>query len=103
MNFQVLNAVCSVSNITKVKCEIGDLSCECVTSPMESEAVYLMKVTSNLFQEGASDGKLRHLRDELLSCQELNELEPGNKCESICVKASKDNSFNIVFMTLCKS
>lgn len=60
---------------------MGELQGECVLPPMKSEAVYTSYLTSSLFQEGVSDGKLRHLQDELQSCQELNELEPENKCK----------------------
>ena len=65
----------------RVRCEVGGTVVECNVTPLQDEEVYAAEVTSKLFQEVASDAKLLHLEDELQSCRELNELEPGNKCE----------------------
>ena len=65
----------------EVNCKVRELSCTCSVGPMESEAVFAPKVTSQWFCDAASDAALLCVEDELNSCQELNDLEPGNKCE----------------------
>ena len=69
----------------KVNCNVGTVACACSVGPMESEDVYTTKVTDKSFCDSASDATLLCLEDELKSCQELNELEPGNKCKIMVV------------------
>jgi len=73
LNFTSVNVRCEIGN--------GDVACSCSVGPMESEAVYKSNLTDKSFCDIASNATLLCLEDELKSCQELNDLEPGNKCK----------------------
>jgi len=75
----------------EVVCEFdgGRRQIECLLPAGAEESLECVTVTPRMFRDNASDAKLSVLQEELKSCSELNELEPGNKCmcSALCVKS----------------
>nr|CAB3265391.1 geranylgeranyl transferase type-2 subunit alpha [Phallusia mammillata] len=62
-----------------VSCEVESSKLSCCLEENCQKATVCLPINREMFQDHTSQAKLSVLEDELNSCNELNDLEPGNK------------------------